>query len=113
MQVSIQGDKYASAQVLAKVAYASAQVSKCLGKCVPVSRGGRGKFEHRGNPQPAGNSELRALGELKIKLMMYLSPKSLFLPKFISYSFFVLLLIQIRDFRLILCYLGIFFLNTL
>ena len=37
---------------------------------------------------------------------MYLSPKLLFLPKFISYSFFVLLSIQIRDFRLILCYLG-------
>ena len=40
---------------------------------------------------------------------MYLSPKSLFLPKFISYSFFVLLSIQICDFRLILCYLGYFF----
>ena len=43
---------------------------------------------------------------------MYLSPKSLFLPKFMSYSFFVLLSIKILDFHLILCYLGIFFLNT-
>ena len=37
---------------------------------------------------------------------MYLSPKSLFLPEFISYSLFVLLSIQLRDFRLILCYLS-------
>ena len=46
---------------------------------------------------PAGNSELRATWWIKniINDVAYLSHKSLFLPKFISYSFFVLLSIQI------------------
>ena len=58
---------------------------------------------------PAGNSELTATWWIKNIIHDVPHPKSLFLPKFISYSFFVLLSIQICDFRVILCYLGYFF----